>query len=123
MKPSFFERVYELVRMIPRGRVASYGQIAAQLEHPRAARTVGWALHSLRDGTDVPWQRVISSRGAISTTGFANPPDLQRQLLEAEGIEFDAHGCVDLRRFGWDFFPPSPSQGEGRGEGSPPTLS
>jgi methylated-DNA-protein-cysteine methyltransferase-like protein len=102
----FFERVYEIVQMIPPGKVASYGQIAALLEHPRAARTVGWALHVIPDGSDIPWQRVVNSRGGTSTSTFSDPPDLQRQLLEAEGVEFDAHGCVDLRRFGWDGVPP-----------------
>jgi methylated-DNA-protein-cysteine methyltransferase-like protein len=98
----FFERVYGVVRQIPLGRVMSYGQIAAMLEHPRAARTVGWALHSLPDDLDVPWHRVINSSGCISTAGFAEPPDLQRRLLEAEGVEFDRQGRVDMRRFGWD---------------------
>lgn len=97
----FFARVYDVVRMIPRGCVSTYGQIASLLEHPRAARTVGWALHSLPDGLSVPWHRVISSRGQISTGWLADPPDLQRSLLEAEGVEFDAAGIVDLARFGW----------------------
>jgi methylated-DNA-protein-cysteine methyltransferase related protein len=98
----FFDQVYEIVRQIPRGKVASYGQIAAILEHPRAGRTVGWALHSLPDDLHIPWHRVVSSSGGISTTGFADPPDLQRRLLEAEGIQFDVQGRVDMRRFGWD---------------------
>ncbi len=68
MEPNFFERVYALVRQIPRGKVSSYGQIAALLGHPQAARTVGWALNALRDSEirDVPWQRVINSAGRIS---------------------------------------------------------
>ncbi len=117
----FFERVYDVVRMIPSGRVASYGQIAALLEHPRAARTVGWALHSVPEGSAVPWHRVVNSHGGMSTSSFSDPPDLQRQLLEAEGVEFDAQGCVDLRRFGWDTWqlPPSPPQGEDRDESAP----
>ncbi|MFB0536550.1 MAG: MGMT family protein, partial [Anaerolineae bacterium] len=56
----FFSRVYRLVSMIPRGKVASYGQIARMLGSPRGARTVGWALHGLPEGTDVPWHRVIN---------------------------------------------------------------
>lgn len=110
----FFERVYELVRMIPCGRVLTYGQVAALLEHPRAARTVGWALHSMPNGNTAPWHRVVNSRGGTSTSSFSDPPDLQRQLLEAEGVEFDAQGCVDLRRFGWDDFPPYTAQAEGQ---------
>lgn len=99
---TFFERVYDLVRGIPAGKVASYGQIAEILEHPRAARTVGWALAATPAGSAVPWQRVINSQGRISTAWMTDPPDLQRQLLEAEGIVFDASGRVDMRRFGWD---------------------
>jgi len=99
---SFFERVYEVVRQIPRGKVATYGQIAALLEHPRAARTVGWALNGVTAGMDVPWQRVVNSSGRCSTTAFSDPPDEQRRILEAEGVEFRADGSIDLRRFGWD---------------------
>jgi methylated-DNA-protein-cysteine methyltransferase-like protein len=99
---NFFARVYDTVRRIPAGRVASYGQIAALLEHPRAARTVGWALSTLREGSGVPWHRVVNSQGCPSTSLFSDPPDLQRRLLEAEGVEFDAAGRIDLRRFGWD---------------------
>lgn len=103
MEPSFFERVYRLVRQIPRGRVASYGQIAALLGHPQAARTVGWALNALRGGevADVPWQRVINSAGRISISRADLGADLQRALLEEEGVAFDARGYVDWRRFGW----------------------
>lgn len=103
MEPSFFERVYRLVRQIPRGRVASYGQIAALLGHPQAARTVGWALNALRGGevADVPWQRVINSAGRISISRADLGADLQRTLLEEEGVAFDARGYVDWKRFGW----------------------
>ena len=79
---------------------------------PALARTVGWALHSLPGDLHLPWYRVVSSSGRISTTGFAEPSDLQRQLLAAEGVEFDAQGRVDMRRFGWDggpIFPASPT--------------
>lgn len=103
MEPNFFERVYILVRQIPRGKVASYGQIAALLGHPGAARTVGWALNALRDGEidDVPWQRVINSRGRISISRVDLGADLQRALLEQEGVVFDDNERVDMQRFGW----------------------
>ena len=103
VEPSFFDRVYRVVRQIPRGKVASYGQVAALLGHPQAARTVGWALNALRGSQvdDVPWQRVINSRGRISISRADLGADLQRALLEEEGVEFDARGYVDLRRFGW----------------------
>jgi methylated-DNA-protein-cysteine methyltransferase-like protein len=99
----FFDQVYVLVRQIPRGKVASYGQIAALLGHPRAARTVGWALHALTETRvpDVPWQRVINHAGRITIARAGLDPRIQRRLLEEEGIEFDENGYVDMRRFGW----------------------
>ncbi|MFQ6102298.1 MAG: MGMT family protein [Anaerolineae bacterium] len=112
MTVGFFERVYRLVRQVPPGKVTSYGAIARMLGHPRAARTVGWALHSLppsippdERGGDVPWHRVINSQGRISTSCREHGADLQRVLLEAEGIEFDNHGYVDWDRFGWEGLP------------------
>ncbi len=109
MEPNFFRRVYALVRCIPRGKVASYGQIAALLGHPQAARTVGWALSALRgdEAAQVPWQRVINSAGRISISRADLSAELQRALLEAEGIEFDARGYVDWRRFGWEGMNPA----------------
>ena len=98
-----FERVYELVKRIPPGRVATYGQIAALLGEPRAARTVGWALHALpADRADVPWHRVINSQGRISTGGRHHGAARQRKLLEAEGVRFGPDDRVDLRVYGWD---------------------
>ena len=102
--PSFFDAVHVLVRQIPRGKVASYGHIAALLGHPRAARTVGWALASLRsvEEVDVPWQRVINTAGRISIRHLRHAAEEQRSLLEAEGIEFDSRGLIDWQRFGWE---------------------
>ncbi len=104
MEPNFFERVYRVVKQIPRGKVASYGQVAALLGHPQAARTVGWALSSLTSAraAEVPWHRVINSAGRISISRLDLSADLQRQLLEEEGVEFDASEHVDMRRFGWE---------------------
>ncbi|MFC2036755.1 MGMT family protein [Chloroflexota bacterium] len=99
MTSSFFEQVYQVVRQIPPGRVATYGQIARLLAMPHAARTVGWALHSLPDGSDVPWQRVINARGTISLGARGAP--IQRTLLEEEGIIFDERDRVDLDIYGW----------------------
>ncbi len=103
MEPNFFERVYLVVKRIPRGRVASYGQIAALLGHPRAARTVGWALSSMsaEQAREVPWQRVINHAGRISISRVDLSAALQRHLLEEEGIVFDETEHVDMRRFGW----------------------
>jgi methylated-DNA-protein-cysteine methyltransferase-like protein len=98
---SFFAQVYEVVRRIPPGQVATYGQIARLLGKPRAARTVGWALHSLPEGSDVPWQRVINAKGTISLDARGLGGAIQRVLLEAEGIVFDEQGRVDLQAHGW----------------------
>ncbi|HEY73747.1 MAG TPA: MGMT family protein [Thermoflexia bacterium] len=103
--PGFFERVYRLVRQVPPGKVTSYGAIARMLGNPRAARTVGWALHSTPEGSDVPWQRVINSQGRISTSCEEHGQGLQRALLEEEGVEFDERGYVDQERFGWEGLP------------------
>ncbi|MCB0249507.1 MAG: methylated-DNA--[protein]-cysteine S-methyltransferase [Anaerolineae bacterium] len=105
---SFFDQVYLVVQQIPRGKVASYGQVAAILGSPRAARTVGWALASLRESNedDVPWQRVINSQGRVSIRSMRHGVEEQQRLLEEEGVEFDARGYVDWRRFGWDGLSP-----------------
>jgi methylated-DNA-protein-cysteine methyltransferase-like protein len=100
--PGLFERVYRIARRIPSGKVTSYGAIARLLGQPRAARTVGWALHSLPAGSDVPWHRVINSRGTVSARADHTCTGLQRALLEAEGVEFDESGRVDWSRFGWE---------------------
>lgn len=96
---SFFKRVYALVRKIPRGKVATYGQIARALGAPHAARTVGWAMRACPD--DVPWHRVVNARGEISlrpTTGYHE----QRARLKAEGIRFDRTGKIALKKYGWN---------------------
>jgi len=107
--PGDFERTsrwrcfYEVVREIPEGRVATYGQVAALAGFPGHARQVGYALHALHsDQDDVPWQRVINARGEISVRSEPEYEGLQRAMLEEEGIDFDIRGRVDLRRFRWD---------------------
>ena len=102
--PSFFEKVHRLVRQVPPGKVTSYGAVARMLEHPHAARTVGWAMHGVPEGSDVPWWRVLNSKGRISLAG-EHGANLQRELLEAEGVAVSERGCVDLKRFGWDGLP------------------
>lgn len=98
---SFYERVYALVRQVPAGKVVTYGQVAALLGSPRAARAVGYALRFLPYGSNVPWHRVINHRGQISPRFPSESPLLQRLLLEAEGIIFDAAACVDLAVYRW----------------------
>ncbi len=102
---SFFEQVYAVVRLVPRGKVATYGQIASMLEHPRAARTVGWALHGLPDQLEpkVPWHRVINVHGRISnSSGRHGGAEEQLRRLRKEGIKFDRSGRCDLRKYLWN---------------------
>ncbi len=100
---SFFDRVYLLVQQIPRGKVAYYGQIAEMLGEPRAARTVGWALASLRGekAEITPWHRVINKAGRCSIRHLEHSAAEQQALLEAEGVEFDERGYIDWRVYGW----------------------
>ncbi len=92
-------RIAALIRSVPKGRVATYGQIAVLAGAPGAARRVAWLLHSSSRTERLPWHRVINSRGRISL-----PPgggyELQRSLLEAEGVRFDGDS-VDMRRCLW----------------------
>jgi TDG/mug DNA glycosylase family protein len=94
-------RIYEAVRRIPRGRVATYGEVARLAGIPRAARQVGYALAALPRGSDLPWQRVINAKGEVSPRAEPGWEEVQRKLLEREGVVFDAHGRVSLARFGW----------------------
>lgn len=96
-----WERVYRVVRRIPKGRVASYGQVAALAGMPRAARQVGYALHALSIDSDVPWHRVVNAQGRISVRGPAETAPFQRARLEAEGVAFATSGSIDLGRFAW----------------------
>lgn len=96
-----YERIWAVVRRIPCGRVATYGQVAELAGLPRAARLVGYALNALPDELPVPWQRVINARGEISPRSIPGPDELQRQLLEAEGVRFGASRRVDLARYRW----------------------
>ena len=101
MSQTLFDKVYWIVQHIPAGKVATYGQIARLLGIPRGARTVGWALHSLPDDVEVPWQRVINAQGCVSTGWGDDESTSQRALLEAEGVAFDEQGRVDLKAYGW----------------------
>jgi methylated-DNA-protein-cysteine methyltransferase related protein len=99
--PNFYAAVYRLVAQVPPGKVTTYGQIARWLGHPSAARAVGYALHALPNGSDIPWQRVINAAGRISSRWDRHYEAIQRALLEAEGVQFNSYGSTDLQRFGW----------------------
>ncbi len=97
---SLYQRIYRVVRRIPRGKVATYGQVARLAGLPNQARLVGYALHALSQD-DIPWQRVLNARGEVSPRGVDGPDELQRELLEDEGVEFDLRGRVNLVRCAW----------------------
>ena len=93
------ERVYKLVRRIPRGRVMTYGQIAVILGEGYTPRTVGFVMHGANE-EQTPWHRVINSQGRCSTGGVVVPVDKQQRMLEAEGVKFTGGKC-DLETFIW----------------------
>lgn len=99
MRQPFTERVVKLIKSIPKGKVASYGQIARMAGSPTAARQVVRLLHSLSDSDRMPWHRVVNGHGGISLAGFGG--EFQRSLLEREGVEFGLDGRIDLFRFRW----------------------
>ena len=104
MKSDFYQRVFELVRRIPEGKLATYGQVAAMLGSPQAARTVGYALNSLKPDNIlplVPWQRVINAQGRISLphgAGF----EIQRDILREEGVIPNGNGVYDFGKYRWN---------------------
>lgn len=99
-QPTVYEKIYHVVRQIPVGKVATYGQIARIIDRC-TARMVGYAMASLPSNVDVPWQRVINHRGEISRRSHGDGSLRQRKLLEAEGIQFDKRGRIDLRKGRW----------------------
>ena len=95
--PKYRERVYSIVRRIPRGRVMTYGQIAELLGDGYTPRTVGFCMHSSPDGT--PWHRVLNAQGATSTGRLVLPHDRQQRMLEQEGVVFNKSNRCDLQTF------------------------
>jgi methylated-DNA-protein-cysteine methyltransferase-like protein len=97
-----YKQFYAVVRCIPPGKVATYGQIATLAGYPGQARQVGYALNKLPDDQDIPWQRVINAKGQISRR--ANPifEEIQQKVLESEGVHFDSHGRIDLNDYQWN---------------------
>jgi methylated-DNA-protein-cysteine methyltransferase-like protein len=103
---NFYEQVYAVVRRVPRGRVTTYGRVAAMLGAPKAARAVGYALRALKDTTDpdhaaVPWQRVINSQGRITIVNREYSAQQQAKLLRAEGVAVSGDLRIDLDTYLW----------------------
>lgn len=99
-----YRAIWEAARRIPRGRVATYGQIASLAGLPRQPRLAGYALHGLPDGSKVPWHRVVNAQGRISPRSsgpLGGGEAIQRRLLEREGVRFDRSGRIDLSRYQW----------------------
>lgn len=101
MEPSAFEKIYEAVRQIPCGQVATYGQIAAIAGNRRWARVVGYALHANPDPASIPCHRVVNKEGRVSDAFAFGGGNRQEELLKAEGVEF-VDGHADMRRFQWE---------------------
>ncbi|HEY5001280.1 MAG TPA: MGMT family protein [Candidatus Cryosericum sp.] len=101
MTATFFESVWSLAAKVPRGRVTTYGAIARALGSPGAARTVGWAMRATPAGLGVACHRVVNARGELSPEDVFGGPDIQRSVLEREGVTFDAQGRVDMKRCLW----------------------
>lgn len=97
-----FERIYEVVRRIPYGRVATYGQVALLAGNPRWARVVGYALHANPDPAGIPCYRVVNRLGEVSPAFAFGGGNQQTALLQSEGVEFGPDGRIDLARFGWN---------------------
>jgi methylated-DNA-protein-cysteine methyltransferase-like protein len=104
----FYERVYAIVRLIPKGKVTSYGRIAEMLDSPGAARQVGYAMSALKNRADhpryanVPWQRVVNHEGKISIKGSEHGRLYQAELLVEDGVEVDHELRIDLDKFLWE---------------------
>ncbi|KAF5033733.1 DNA base-flipping protein [anaerobic digester metagenome] len=99
-RQTFTERLIGLIRRIPAGKVATYGQIAAMAGNPRAARQVARVLHACSQREDLPWHRVVNREGRIALKTSAGGAE-QKRLLENEGVEFDPAGVIDLDVFLW----------------------
>jgi methylated-DNA-protein-cysteine methyltransferase-like protein len=97
---NYRERVYKIVRRIPRGKVMTYGQIAYMLGEGYTPRTVGFVMHGANE-QETPWHRVINSQGRCSTARVVLPTDKQQRMLESEGVKFDASGRCDLETYLW----------------------
>ena len=101
MKSPLYQQIHELIRLIPSGKVATYGQIA-EIVGGCTARTVGYAASTIPVDSEIPWQRVINYKGKISSRNRVSVELLQQELLEGEGIRFDQSGKTNLKYYRWN---------------------
>jgi len=101
-KDNFFEKVYDIVRLIPHGRVTSYGAIAKYLGAARSARMVGWAMNACHGREDVPAHRVVNRVGLLSGKHHFEGTNLMQQLLESEGVKVKDNKIVKFEKYFWD---------------------
>jgi len=97
----FFSKVYEIVSIIPRGKVATYGGIGRMLGYPRGAKVVGWAMRSAPEGLNLPCHRVVKKTGELSPGYVFGDSEIQREMLASEGITFREDGTIDMERHLW----------------------
>lgn len=98
---SVFKRIYDVVCQIPKGKVATYGTVALMAGNPRWARVVGYALHNNPAPGVIPCHRVVNREGKVADSFAFGGGDIQRQILEAEGVVFESDGHIDLNKYGW----------------------
>jgi methylated-DNA-protein-cysteine methyltransferase-like protein len=102
LNEGFFQQVYRIVSQIPKGKIATYGQIAVMLGRPAGgARVVGWAMRATPDGMKLPCHRVVSKSGALAPDYAFGGAQVQREMLEQEGVTFKADGRIDMNRHLW----------------------
>lgn len=103
-QPNLYQRIYEIVADIPKGQVATYGQIAWMVGKPNAARVVGYAMSKVPDGLNIPCHRVVNKAGSMAPKHVFGDERTQRELLEQEGIIFLKNGCIDMEKCQWRFY-------------------
>ncbi len=98
----FFKKVYDIVEKIPQGKVMTYGQIAAVLGCPENARVVGWAMRAAPKSRNLPCHRVVNRKGEMAPGHVFGASEIQKALLESEGINIGQNGCINLKEYLWD---------------------
>lgn len=97
----FTDKIINIIRLVPKGKVVSYGQVAVMIGNPRSALQVGWALHIKGDDGKTPWWRVVNKNGYISTKCEEHTKNIQKALLVKEGVKVDKNMKIDMRKYRW----------------------